>query len=414
MRGRRRFLRVLGRIAAGAAAVAALRMARAASAPQSRPSRRSQVPDAGMPVTLFLCGDVMTGRAIDQILPHPSRPELHEPYARSALAYLTLAGDANGEIPRPVAFAYVWGDALAELEQRRTAARIVNLETSVTRSDSPWPKGINYRMHPDNVGCLTAAGIDCCALANNHVLDWGHDGLAETLATLRRARIAIVGAGADLDAAQAPAVLSLGNGARVLVFAAATGDSGVPAAWAATAKRAGVHRLPDLSEKTLARMTGLVQRHRRPGDRVVFSLHWGGNWGHAIPGTQRAFAHGLIDEAGVDIVHGHSSHHPRAIEVYRDRPILYGCGDFLNDYEGIEGQEQYRSELGLMYFPTLDAATGHLHKLELVPTRIRNFRVSRAGREDREWLLAMLRRECRVFGSDISASEEGAFVVHWK
>ncbi|HEY0660370.1 MAG TPA: CapA family protein [Lysobacter sp.] len=368
-----------------------------------------------MPITLFLCGDVMTGRAIDQILPHPSKPELHESYMRSALGYLRLAEQANGAIPRSAALSYVWGDALAELERRRPVARIVNLETSVTRSDSPWPKGINYRMHPDNVGCLTAAGIDCCALANNHVLDWRHEGLVETLATLRRARIAIAGAGADLEAAQAPAALPLGNGVRVLVFSAATGDSGVPAEWAATAKRAGVHRLPDLSEKTVARMAALVRRHRKPEDRVVFSLHWGGNWGHAIPGTQRAFAHGLIEEAGVDIVHGHSSHHPKGIEVYRDRPILYGCGDFLNDYEGIEGHaDAYRSELGLMYFPTLDAATGRLHKLEMVPTRIRNFRVNRAGHEDRDWLLATLRRECRVFGSDVGAGEEDAFVVHWE
>lgn len=414
MRGRRCFLRKLGRIAAGAAAIAALRLAHAGRAPQPRPSRRSQVADAAKPVTLFLCGDVMTGRAIDQILPHPSRPELHESYARSALDYLALAVHANGEIPRPVAFPYVWGDALEELERRRPAARIINLETSVTRSDSPWPKGINYRMHPGNIGCLTAAGIDCCALANNHVLDWQRDGLLETLATLRRARIAITGAGTDLEAAQAPAALPLGNGARVLVFAAATGDSGVPAEWAATAKRAGVHRLPDLSAKTVERMAALVQRHRKAGDRVVFSLHWGGNWGHDIPRTERAFAHGLIDEAGVDIVHGHSSHHPKAIEVYRDHPILYGCGDFLNDYEGIEGHETYRSELGLMYFPTLDAATGRLHRLEMVPTRIRNFRVNRAGREDRDWLLATLRRECRVFGSDIGTGEGGALIVRWK
>jgi poly-gamma-glutamate synthesis protein (capsule biosynthesis protein) len=371
------------------------------------------MPDAATPVTLFLCGDVMTGRAIDQILPHPSKPELHESYMRDALGYLALAERANGEIPRPAAFPYIWGDALVELEQRHPAARIVNLETSITRSDTPWPKGINYRMHPDNIGCLTAAGIDCCSLANNHVLDWQRDGLAETFATLRRARIATAGAGAGLEAAQAPAILPLAGGARVLVFAEATDDSGVPADWAATVKRPGVHRLPDLSAETVARVAALVQRHRRPGDRVVLSLHWGGNWGYAVPRAQRAFAHALIDEVGVDVVHGHSSHHPKAIEVYRDRPILYGCGDFLNDYEGIEGHEEFRGDLGLMYFPTLDAATGRLRELELVPTRIRRFRVNRAGREDRAWLLATLRHECRAFGCDVEPSARDAFAVRW-
>ena len=366
---------------------------------------------ASTPLTLFLCGDVMTGRAIDQILPHPSRPALHESYMHDARGYLVLAERANGDIPHPAPFAYIWGDALAELERRRPALRIVNLETSVTRSDTPWPKGINYRMHPDNVGCLTAAGIDCCTLANNHVLDWQREGLIETLATLRGVRIATAGAGADLEGAQAPAILPVGEGARVLVFAAATDDSGVPASWAATPAQAGVHRLPDLSKDTVARIVALVRRHRRPGDRVLFSVHWGGNWGYAVSGAQRAFAHALIDEAGVDIVHGHSSHHPRAIEVHRGRLILYGCGDFLNDYEGIEGHEEYRGELGLMYFPTIDAATGHLRALELVPTRIRHFRVNRAQGDDRAWLVTRLRREYKAFGCDVESGGEGAFVV---
>ena len=364
------------------------------------------------PVSVFLCGDVMTGRAIDQILPHPSKPELHESYMHDARGYLALAERAGSDIPRPAPFAYVWGDALAELERRRPAARIVNLETSVTRSDTAWPKGINYRMHPGNVGCLAAAGIDCCALANNHVLDWGRAGLSETLATLRHAKIATSGAGADLDDAQTPAILPLGEGARMLVFAAATDDSGVPPEWAATAERAGVHRLPDLSKETVARLVALVRRHRQTGDRVVFSLHWGGNWGYAVSGAQRAFAHALIDEVGVDIVYGHSSHHPKGIEIYQERPILYGCGDFLNDYEGIEGHEAFRGELGLMYFPTLGASTGRLLALELVPTRIRHFRVNRAGGEDRAWLLDRLRRECKVFGCEVEPGAKGAFVVH--
>ncbi|WP_457097644.1 CapA family protein [Lysobacter sp. P5_B9] len=411
MRGRRRFLRWLGGIAAGAAAFALRSVARPATAPQPRPSR---MPDAVTPVSLFLCGDVMTGRAIDQILPHPSKPGLQEQYMHDARGYLALAERANGDIPHPATLAYIWGDALAELQRRRPAARIINLETSVTRGDTPWPKGINYRMHPDNVACLAAAGIDCCTLANNHVLDWQRDGLAETLATLRRARIAIAGAGADLEAAQGPAVLPLGEGARLLVFAAATQDSGVPAQWAATAERSGVHRLPDLSTKTVARIAAVVRTHRRPGDRVLFSVHWGGNWGYAISHAQREFAHALIDEAGVDIVHGHSSHHPKGIEVYRDRLILYGCGDFLNDYEGIEGHDAYRGELGLMYFPTLDLATGRLHELALVPTRIRRFQVNHAVGEDRAWLLAMLQRECRGLGSEVEASAEDAFAVHWK
>ena len=133
--------------------------------------------------TLFLCGDVMLGRGIDQILPHPGDPALREPHVRSATTYVELAEATSGPIPKPVAFDYVWGDALDALRRAAPAARIINLETSVTDSTDFAPKGINYKMHPANIPVLTAAGIDCCVLANNHVLDWGRADLLQTLQT---------------------------------------------------------------------------------------------------------------------------------------------------------------------------------------------------------------------------------------
>ena len=112
-------------------------------------------------VTLFLAGDVMTGRGIDQILPRPGDPRLFEPYVSSALEYVALAERESGPLPRPVGFSYIWGDALAELGRVAPDARIVNLETAVTTSDDAWPgKGIHYRMNPANLPCLTAAGLD--------------------------------------------------------------------------------------------------------------------------------------------------------------------------------------------------------------------------------------------------------------
>jgi poly-gamma-glutamate synthesis protein (capsule biosynthesis protein) len=81
------------------------------------------------PATLFLCGDVMTGRGIDQILPRPGDPAIREPYMDSALGYVQLAEEANGPIPRPVDASYIWGDALAEFQRVKPQARIINLET---------------------------------------------------------------------------------------------------------------------------------------------------------------------------------------------------------------------------------------------------------------------------------------------
>ncbi len=362
---------------------------------------------------LFLCGDVMTGRGIDQVLPHPSDPRLHEPYVRDARTYVELAERANGPIPRPASFDYIWGAALAELARAAPDARIVNLETSVTRSDAHWPgKGIHYRMHPENVGCLTAAGIDCCVLANNHVLDWGFDGLAETLAVLRNAGIRTAGAGRNLAEAEAPAAIELGTG-RILVFACGAATSGIPSAWAATESAPGVRLVHDLSREAARRLSRSIEPRKAAGDLVVVSVHWGGNWGYAIPEDERAFAHELIDGGYVDVVHGHSAHHAKGIEVYRGKLILYGCGDFLTDYEGISGHEHYRGNLSLMYFVTLDASSGRLRRCEMVPLEMRRFTLERASAADAAWLAKMLTREGEALGTGAALSADGTLSLRF-
>jgi poly-gamma-glutamate synthesis protein (capsule biosynthesis protein) len=365
------------------------------------------------PVTLFLCGDVMTGRGIDQILPMPCDPAIREPYMDSALGYVQLAEEANGPIPRPVEASYIWGDALAEFQRVKPQARIINLETAVTCSEDRMAKGINYRMNPANISCLTAAGIDCSTLANNHVLDWGMSGLTETLATLNAARIKIAGAGISEDEAWAPAVLPLADNRRVIVFSFGTATSGIPKSWAVTGTKGGVAFLPDLEQHTVQRIALAVRTHKRSGDLVVVSVHWGGNWGYGIAADEVRFAHALID-GGADLFHGHSSHHPKGVEVFRDRLVVYGCGDFINDYEGISGYEEFRGDLGLMYFPTLDADSGRLLRLELVATQMKRMRIQRASAADSRWLRALLDREGRRFGTWTKAAEDHRIELQWR
>ena len=366
------------------------------------------------PITIFLCGDVMTGRGIDQILPHPSDPTIYEPYMKSARGYVKIAEEVNGPIDFPVSFSYVWGKALEEMDRVVPDVRIINLETSVTKSNDYWKgKGINYRMHPENISILTAAKIDVCSLANNHVLDWGYSGLFETLETLRNINIKIAGAGQNLIEAQAPAVQKIQGKGRVFVFAFGLGNSGIPTDWGAKDKKPGVNLLEDLSPKTLRDIQEKVRRVKRDGDIVVASIHWGGNWGYGIPREQRVFSHGLIDEAGVDIIHGHSSHHVKAIEVYKDKLILYGCGDFLNDYEGISGHEEFRADLSLMYFATVYPSTGKLLGLQMTPTKIRRFKVIRASNVDTLWLKDTLNREGASFGTNVILSEDNRLTLQW-
>jgi poly-gamma-glutamate synthesis protein (capsule biosynthesis protein) len=365
-------------------------------------------------ITLFLCGDVMTGRGVDQVLPTPSKPAIHESFMTSAEGYVRLAEQAHGKIHRPVDYDYIWGQALEEFERVGPDLKIINLETAVTVSEDYWKgKGINYRMHPDNVACITVAGIDCCNLANNHVLDWGYTGLTETLDTLAESGIKTVGAGQKLEEARAPAALEVAGKGRVLVFGFGSTSSGIPQAWGASEEKPGVNLSGELSEGSVQRLTRVVQGAKNEGDIVVLSIHWGGNWGYEIPQAQRKFAHRLIDEAGVDLIHGHSSHHVKGIEVYNERLILYGCGDFINDYEGIQGHEAFRDDLSLMYFPRLEASTGRLLGMEMAPTQLRRFQVHRAAEADAAWLKELLDMEGEQLGTQFTIEAENRIRLHW-
>ncbi len=365
-------------------------------------------------ITVFLCGDVMTGRGIDQILPHPSDPVIHEGYIKDARGYVEIAEKVNGPIPRAVAPGYIWGHALDELRRMAPDLKIINLETSVTLSADYWKgKGIHYRMHPENIDCISAAKIDVCSLANNHVLDWGYPGLKETLETLKRAEISGVGAGMDLEEAESPVVVEIKGKGRVVVFAFGSPTSGVPVSWGASTKRPGINWLKDFSDDTIDRIRKRVKEVKQERDIVVASIHWGKNWGYHIPQEEMHFAHQLIGEGGVDIIHGHSSHHVKEIEVFQDRLILYGCGDFLNDYEGIGDYEYYRADLGLMYFPSMDPSTGKLVQLQMIPTQIKHFRVNRTSRDDALWLANMLDREGEKMNTRVELDEDNRFTLLW-
>jgi poly-gamma-glutamate capsule biosynthesis protein CapA/YwtB (metallophosphatase superfamily) len=366
-------------------------------------------------LTVFLSGDVMIGRGIDQVLPHPSDPRLYEPVMKTALGYVALAVEANGPLSAPVDFADIWGDALEACARLAPDVRLINLETAVTTSDTYWPgKGIHYRVHPANIPCLTAAQIDCCVLSNNHVLDWGYAGLTETLATLRSVHVQTAGAGRNLAEAEAPAVLDVAGKGRVLVWAFGTATSGIPRSWAATPDKPGVHFLRNLSATTVREIADHVHQRKRDRDLVVASLHWGGNWGYRVLPEYRRFAQQLLAEAGVDIVHGHSSHHPKGLEVFRDKPILYGCGDLLNDYEGIRGYDAFKGDLTCMYFVTMDPGTGTLQRLTMIPMRRQRLRVYRASTAEAQWLQDMLNREGRKLGTRAVLHEDNTLTLHWR
>jgi len=365
-------------------------------------------------VTLFLCGDVMTGRGLDQVLPNSVDPRIYEPYVKDAREYVRLAEKANGPIDQPVSYSYIWGDAIEVWKQIAPAFKIINLETSITSYDQPLPgRGINYRMHPDNVQVLTCAGINFCSQANNHILDWDLGGLRETIQTLKNAGIKYAGAGIDLNEASNPAQLKMAQ-SRVIIFAFGSETSGIPKNWTATSGSPGLNLLPLNVDEALSMISKQVKAIKQSGDIVVLSVHWGSNWGYNIPVDQRNLAHSLIDYADVDIIYSHSSHHPRGIEVYKNKLILYGTGDFINDYEGIIGYEkQYRNDLTLMYFPCIDPSNGNLVSMIMVPMQIKNFRLAHVSVSDADWLCNILNRVGSNLGTRITLDENHYFSLHW-
>jgi poly-gamma-glutamate capsule biosynthesis protein CapA/YwtB (metallophosphatase superfamily) len=360
---------------------------------------------------VFLTGDVMTGRAIDQILPHPGDPELREPVVSDARTYVRLAEQTNGSIPAPVDFAWPWGEALTILDEFAPDVRLINLETSITaRGEFAPRKGVHYRMHPDNVGCLTAIRPDICSLANNHILDFGYDGLTDTVRVLADVGIDSAGAGLDVEHAERPAAVPCPDGSRVVIASCGMGSSGIPHGWAATRRRPGVAFVSDMSDRSAATIADRVLALKEPGDVAIVSVHWGSNWGYEVNGYQIRFGHRLIDQ-GIDVVHGHSSHHPRPIEVYRGKLILYGCGDTVDDYEGIGAYAAFRHELRLLYFASIEHSSGELTELRMVPMRMRRMRLERAPDEDAEWLRTTVERISDRFGTRVGVAADGVLTV---
>lgn len=356
-------------------------------------------------LSLLLAGDVMLGRGVDQIMPHPCDPEIPDPRTRSALDFVYAAEGVNGTIPRPVEPDYIWGDALPYLQAPGPTLRLLNLETAITTAPRPAAKRITYRMNPRNIAALRAFRPDCCALANNHLLDWGEAGLVETLETLDRAGLAHAGAGRDEAGAWRARCLPRPDGGRLVMLSIAEGSSGVPPAWAAGPARPGVARLEGSLDRRIARVAAAIGAVKRPGDFAIASIHWGDNWGFQVSRDQLAFARRAIEEAGVDLLHGHSSHHPRQMAVHRGKLILFGCGDLINDYEGIARHRDQRPDLVALY--RVQLAGTALAAVEILPFRLRRFRLQRASAEEAAWLAARVNAHSGPFNTAWQPAGEG-------
>jgi poly-gamma-glutamate capsule biosynthesis protein CapA/YwtB (metallophosphatase superfamily) len=250
---------------------------------------------------------------------------------------------------------------------------VLNLECCISERGRPWDdplKPFFFRAPPQAVGLLRHLGVDCVTLANNHALDFGEEGLRDTFEHLEAAGIAWAGAGADLDAARAPAHA---GGLAVVAFADHPED------YAAAPDRPGIALDGPWVEERIGALAG---------ETVLVTPHWGPNMAREPVERVRRRAQALLD-AGASLVAGHSAHVFHGVEGR----VLWDLGDFLDDYRV---DPIARNDLGLLWLLDLDE-----RRLEAVPLKLDYCFTRLADGEDAAWIRERFRAACAALGTEV-------------
>jgi poly-gamma-glutamate synthesis protein (capsule biosynthesis protein) len=204
----------------------------------------------------------------------------------------------------------------------RTDIRLVNLENPLIDGGLPIPKsGPNLRGSEAGASLIRAAGFNCAVLANNHIGDYGSEGVMRTLEVLKNAGIVTVGAGANLSEAGLPWIAEH-HGKRVAVLATAENEFG-----------GATDSTPGSNGYQARRVCSAITAARQKADYVVIIMH-GGNELNPVPSPATVDRYRTFIDTGADTVIGMHPHCPQGFEVYRGKPIFYSCGNFLFGYPG--------------------------------------------------------------------------------
>lgn len=287
---------------------------------------------------------------------------------------------------------------------RQADLAVANLECAITASTAHWrgaPKAFYFGAPPAAIDSVTGAGLGLVSLANNHTLDFGVQGLLDTVAALDAHGVRHTGAGADLAAASQPAIVEC-QGVRIGMAAFCDHQQD----FAAAAHRPGIAWL-DLDDEAaaLAAFAAALAPLRAAGvDWPILSLHWGPNmvWRPA-PQLQR-LAHGAIG-MGWKILFGHSAHVFHGIELHRGCPILYAAGDLVDDYYV---DPDFRNDHQLLF--ELELADGALRRIRLHPVFIGDCRAVPANAAQRAWIAQRMASLCGEFGTPLRAAGDELLV----
>jgi poly-gamma-glutamate synthesis protein (capsule biosynthesis protein) len=250
--------------------------------------------------------------------PSPSAPA----EARSARIILAFAGDVHFErrtarLLRDPAAAF--GPIASVLKSADFT--MVNLETAVTSRGTPQPKTYHFRTTPAAFTALRDAGVDLVTMANNHVLDYGWVGLADTLAAAKAARFPLVGIGDNAAQAWAPFVATI-RGVKIAIIGVSQVAELAPS-WVATHRRAG-----EANAINLRRTLAAVRAARRIAQVVIVFMHWGTE-GTACPDSNQLALAPRLAAAGASIIIGSHAHMLQGSGWLHHTFVAYGMGNFL-------------------------------------------------------------------------------------
>jgi len=228
-----------------------------------------------------------------------------------------------------------------------------NLEGPATTSNNIVDKWAALKQPPSLLGEFRKVNIDGVSLANNHMLDYGPEGLAETIEILRKNKIKYTGAGSNLEEALSPIEFKV-DSTKVRIYSIATT---LPPLFAANEMKpgiapmkvmcsyyfdgAGIQEQPgtppltfcEADEKDMKRIKKLVKKSKKEGFLVVVTFHWGMPYQYNIMDYQRGIAHELID-CGADLIIGYHPHVLQQIEKYKEKFIFYSLGNFIWQPQG--------------------------------------------------------------------------------
>jgi poly-gamma-glutamate synthesis protein (capsule biosynthesis protein) len=229
-----------------------------------------------------------------------------------------------------------------------------NLEAPITdRGLAATGKPYAFRVLPEHAVCLNDLKLDVCTLANNHIMDYETEGLIDTMKYLDRLGISRTGAGLTIADSRKPALLRFGA-TEICILAY---NERPPSEFSATDHQAGSNPM------NMEYISEDIETYKSASNIVIVSLHWGIEQTIIPQPYQQKLAHKIID-FGADAIVGHHPHWPQGIELYKNRPIIYSLGNFINGYSNLIEKDNIMA--ALHYKNT------SLHAIQIVPIAGKN------------------------------------------